>query len=273
MSNFYEMLRSAWAGNNSLVCVGLDPDFSKLPACVKELDRPIFEFNKAIIDATHDLVCAYKPQAACYAAANADDQLRDTIAYIHEVAPTVPVILDAKRADIGNTTRMYASEAFERYAADAVTVNPYMGMDAVKPFLDYADKGIIVLCRTSNPGSKEVQDLLLENGERLYLYLAERISTVWNYNHNVMMVTGATCPDELGEIRRRIGNEVALLVPGIGAQGGDLKGVLEQGLTPDKTGLVINSSRGIIFASSGTDFAEAARRETIKLRDAINALR
>lgn len=271
--SFYQMLRGAWAANNSLVCVGLDPDYSKLPECVKNTKRPIFTFNKAIIDATKDLVCAYKPQAACYASADADADLKDTIGYIHEVAPGVPVILDAKRADIGNTSRMYAEEAFVRYGADAVTVNPYMGMEAIKPFLDYADKGIIVLCRTSNPGAKEVQDIILESGEKLFLYLAGRIANEWNYNHNVLMVTGATCPDELGEIRRKIGNEVALLVPGIGAQGGDLEGVLREGLTPDRTGLVINSSRGIIFASKGEDYAEAARREAAKLRDAINKLR
>ena len=215
--NFYDKLRAAWRNNDSLVCVGLDPDPAKLPACVRGLDKPVFAFNKAIIDATKDLVCAYKPQAACYAAQDADDQLAETIRYIHEVAPTVPVILDAKRADIGNTTRMYAAEAFERYQADAVTVNPYMGMDAIKPFLDCADKGVVVLCRTSNGGAKEIQELVLQNGELLYQYLAERISTVWNYNHNVLLVTGATCPAELGEIRKRVGDSVALFVPGTGA--------------------------------------------------------
>ncbi len=271
--NFYDKLRAAWRNNDSLVCVGLDPDPAKLPACVREQEKPVFTFNKAIIDATKDLVCAYKPQAACYAAQNADAELAETICYIHEVAPDVPVILDAKRADIGNTTRMYVSEAFERYQADAVTVNPYMGMDAIKPFLDCADKGVVVLCRTSNGGAKEIQELVLQNGELLYQYLAERVSTVWNYNRNVLLVTGATCPAELGEIRKRVGDSVALLVPGIGAQGGDLEGVLRNGLTADKTGLVINSSRGIIFASNGEDFAEAARREAVKLRDAINAFR
>ena len=270
---FYDKLRGAWQANNSLVCVGLDPDPAKLPACVKSLEKPVFEFNKAIIDATKDLVCAYKPQAACYAAQNADDQLAETIRYIHAAAPSVPVILDAKRADIGNTTRMYVTEAFDRYQADAVTVNPYMGMDAIKPFLDCADKGVVVLCRTSNGGAKEIQELVLQNGEMLYQYLAQRISTVWNYNRNVLLVTGATCPEELGDIRKRVGDSVALLVPGIGAQGGDLEGVLRNGLTADRTGLVINSSRGIIFASSGEDFAEAARREALKLRDAINSFR
>lgn len=269
---FMEMLRSAWKNNDSLVCVGLDPDPAKLPPCLRTETHPIFAFNKAIVDATKNAVCAYKPQAAMYAGANADDDLEMTISYIHENAPGVPVILDAKRADIGNTTAMYAKEAFERYQADAVTVNPYMGMDALKPFLDRADKGVIVLCRTSNGGAKEIQELRLENGELLYRHIAALIAGPWNYNGNTMLVAGATFPAELGAIRKIVG-DTPLLVPGIGAQGGDLEGVLENGLTADRTGLVINSSRGIIYASSGTDFAEAAGRAAAELKAKINALR
>lgn len=267
MASFMDMLRSAWKTNRSLVCVGLDPDPAKMPDGVSVLD-----FNRAIIDATKDLVCAYKPQAACYAGMNEDAALVESIRHVHEAAPGIPVILDAKRADIGNTTKHYVREAFERYGADAVTVNPYMGMDAIKPFLDCADKGVVILCRTSNPGSKEVQELTLANGEKLYEHLASLMATEWNANGNVLLVAGATHPSELGEIRKRVGN-VPLLVPGIGAQGGDLEGVLKNGLTADGTGLIINSSRGIIYASKGADFAEAARAAALELRDAVNALR
>ncbi len=266
---FMEKLSAAWKKNNSLVCIGLDPDLKKMPECVTSRKYPIFEFNKAIVDATASDVCCYKPQAAYYAGQDADDQLLMTMEYLRKNYPEIPVILDAKRADIGNTTQMYALEAFGRYGADAVTVNPYMGMDALKPFLDYADKGVVVLCRTSNKGAKEIQELKLENGMELYKHVAALISGPWNYNGNTMLVAGATFPQELGEIRRIVGT-APLLVPGIGAQGGDLEGVLKYGLTEDKTGLVINSSRGIIYASSGSDFAEKAAAACRELKDAIN---
>ena len=266
---FMEKLSAAWKKSNSLVCVGLDPDLKKMPECVTSRKYPIFEFNKAIVDATASDVCCYKPQAAYYAGQDADGQLLMTMEYLSKNYPEIPVILDAKRADIGNTTQMYALEAFGRYGADAVTVNPYMGMDALKPFLDYADKGVVVLCRTSNKGAKEIQELKLENGMELYKHVAALISGPWNYNGNTMLVAGATFPQELGEIRRIVGT-TPLLVPGIGAQGGDLEGVLKYGLTEDKTGLVINSSRGIIYASSGSDFAEKAAAACRELKDAIN---
>ncbi|MBP5182978.1 MAG: orotidine-5'-phosphate decarboxylase [Lentisphaeria bacterium] len=269
---FYEKLAAAWEKTNSLVCVGLDPDLKKLPPCLQSEKYPIFRFNQAIIDATKDHACCYKPQAAYYAGQSADEELLMTMEYLKKVVPETPVILDAKRADIGNTTAMYALEAFQRYKADAVTVNPYMGMDALKPFLDYADKGVVVLCRTSNKGAKEIQEMILADGRELYKYVASLIAGPWNYNNNTMLVAGATFPEELGEIRRIVGN-TPLLVPGIGAQGGDLEGVLKNGLTPEGTGLVINSSRGIIYASSGTDFAERAGEEALKLKNAINAFR
>lgn len=270
--SFIEKLARAWKQNNSLVCVGLDPDLSKLPACVKSLKNPIFEFNKAIIDTTCDQVCCYKPQIACYEGQNADEDLAMTMAYLKTRCPSVPVILDAKRADIGNTSKMYADAAFLRYGADAVTVNPYMGMDALKPFLDFADRGVVVLCRTSNPGAKEIQELTMSDGTPLYKHVAALVAGPWNYNGNTMLVAGATYPAELGEIRRIVGN-LPLLVPGVGAQGGDLEGVLKFGLTQDKTGLVINSSRGIIFASSGEDFAQKAGSEARKLKESINTYR
>ena len=268
---FMEMLKSAWKKSGSLLCVGLDPDLEKIPEFLRGEKNPLFRFNKASIDATKDQVCSYKPQAAYYAGLSADEDLKMTIDYIHETAPGIPVILDAKRGDIGATTKMYVKEAFERYQADAVTVNPYMGMDAVKPFLDRADKGVIVLCRTSNPGAKEIQELDVA-GEPLYQHVARQVSTVWNFNGNVMLVAGATFPEELGRIRRIIG-DTPLLVPGVGAQGGDVKAVLENGKTADGTGLVINSSRGIIYASSGRDFAEAAGEAARKLNGTINSYR
>ena len=268
---FMEMLAGAWKSGNSLVCVGLDPDIAKIPQFLREKEHPLFQFNKGIIDATKDQVCAYKPQAAYYAGLDADEDLLLTIRYIKEVAPQVPVILDAKRADIGATSQMYAKEAFERYGADAVTVNPYMGMDALKPFLDHADKGVIVLCRTSNPGAKEIQELDV-GGEMLYQRVARLVSGPWNYNKNTMLVAGATFPAELGEIRKIVG-DTPLLVPGVGAQGGDVRAVLENGMTADGTGLVINSSRGIIYASNGDDFAEAAGKACQELNTLINSFR
>ena len=269
---FIDKLNQIWAKNNSLVCVGLDPDLAKMPECVKSLKNPIFAFNKAIIDATCRDVCCYKPQIACYEGQSAEEDLAMTLEYIRSVCPEVPVILDAKRGDIGNTSKMYAKEAFERYQADAVTLNPYMGMDALKPFLDYEEKGAVILCRTSNGGAKEIQELQLANGLPLYKHVAALIAGPWNYNGNNMLVAGATAPAELGEIRKIVG-KTPLLVPGIGAQGGDLEGVLKFGLTEEKTGLVINSSRGIIYASNGEDFAEKAGEETRKLKTAINAHR
>lgn len=270
--SFMKLLKNAWAEKDSLVCAGLDPVLEKLPPCVMKFPHPVFEFNKAIIDTTKNDVCAYKPQAAMYEGIGAEEDLENTIRYIHKTAPGIPVILDVKRADIGNTSSMYAKEAFDRYGADAVTVNPYLGCDALKPFLDRADKGVIILCRTSNPGAKEVQDLRLDSGEPLYLHLAKLIAEKWNSNGNIMLVAGATFPGELGAIRKIIGN-MPLLVPGIGAQGGDLEGVLQNGLTSEKTGLVINSSRGIIFASNGDNFAAAAAAAALDLKNKINRFR
>lgn len=269
---FMEMLKNAWKKSNSLVCVGLDPDLKKMPECVKSRKNPIFEFNRAIIDATAANACCYKPQIAYYAGQGADEDLMLTMRYLKQNYPEIPVILDAKRADIGATSNMYAKEAFERFGADAVTVNPYMGMDALKPFLDYADKGVVILCRTSNPGAKEVQEIKAADGRELYKHIAGLIAGPWNYNGNTLLVAGATFPEELGEIRRIVGN-VPLLVPGIGAQGGDVEKVMKNGLTDDKTGLIINSSRGIIYASSGEDFAEAAGKAAKDLKELINQFR
>ncbi len=268
---FWEKLEQAARRNRSLVCVGLDPFMGKLPDCVKETDRPFFEFNRQIIDATCDWVCCYKPQAAYYAGADRDNELKMTIEYIHERAPEVPVILDVKRGDIGSTAEQYAAEAFERYAADAVTVNPYMGFDAVKPFLDHADKGVIILCRTSNPHSGDFQNLVAD-GVPLYEHVARRVRDEWNYNRNAALVVGATYPEELSRLRS-ICPDLWFLVPGVGAQGGDLEKVVISGCNSAGNGIIVNSSRGIIFADRSEKFAVAAGEAAAKLRDQINSFR
>jgi orotidine-5'-phosphate decarboxylase len=268
---FSVKLQNILRKNNSFVCVGLDPDLNKLPDHLRNSENPIFEFNRSIVDATHDCVCAYKPQIAYYSAFGAESQLEMTIAYIREKYPEIVVILDAKRGDIGSTAQMYAKEAFDRYAADAVTVNPYMGSDTLDPYLCRADKGVVVLCKTSNPGSGDLQDLLVEGGA-LYLRVAKLAADKWNTRSNVMLVVGATFPEEMAQIRM-FAPDIPFLVPGIGAQGGDVEAVLRAGCTPDGLGLVINSSRGIIYADDTENFAEAARAKTIELRDQINSLR
>ena len=269
--NFIRATRSSWTKNNSLVCVGLDPDLNKIPVHIREMDEPLFEFNRAIIDATGDLVCAYKPQAAYYASVAAEAQLEKTIGYIHANCPGIPVILDAKRGDIGSTAEMYAIEAFERYGADAVTVNPYMGGDTLEPFLRYKDKGVVILCRTSNPGARDIQDLE-SGGEKIYRIIAARASGEWNKNGNIALVVGATYPDELMEIRSIVG-DMPLLVPGIGAQGGDVEKAVRNGADSKGAGMIINSSRGIIYAGKGQDFPGAARVAAMALRDEINRYR
>lgn len=265
---FMEKVEAAWERNNSLVCVGLDPDLDKLPDCVKHRPHPIFEFNRAIIDATADLVCAYKPQAAYYAGQDADEQLQMTIDHIRHKHPDIPVILDVKRGDIGSTAEMYAKEAFDRYQADAVTVNPYLGLDSLQPFLERRERGIIVLCRTSNPSSSEIQGLVC--GENtVFEHVAMLARDKWNVNGNILLVIGATFPDELARIRR-LCPDMPFLVPGVGAQGGDVKRVVENGATADGTGLIINSSRGIIYAGGSERFAAAAAAAADELRHAIN---
>jgi orotidine-5'-phosphate decarboxylase len=271
MSHFIEQLERAWDVNGSLVCVGLDPEIERFPPQVIDQPSPIFQFNKAIIDATADLVCAYKPQFAHYAAYEAEDQLERTIDYIQSTYPGIPVILDSKRGDVGNTAERYAIEAFERYHADAVTVSPYLGGDSMEPFLKYEDKGVIILCRTSNPGAGDLQDLEV-GGRRLFHVVADLAARRWNKRGNCALVVGATYPRELAEVREIVGN-MPLLVPGVGAQGGDVAQAVQSGQTDAGAGLVISSSRGILYASSGENFVSAAREATLKLRDQINASR
>lgn len=269
--SFIEQISSCWKKNNSLVCVGLDPDLEKIPAHLQGAEAPLFEFNRQIIDQTADLVCAFKPQIAYYSAVGAERELELTVDYIHDNYPGTPVILDAKRGDIGSTSDMYVRESFDRYGVDAVTVNPYMGTDTLDPFLNRSDKGIIILCRTSNPGARDIQDLRTE-GKKLYQVVADKAAHDWNRNGNVLLVVGATYPDELREIRSIVGN-MPFLVPGIGAQGGNVESAVQNGQDAGGTGMIINSSRGIIYSSDGEDFAEAARKSTLLLKEEINRYR
>lgn len=272
--DFKTRLATSVAQNNSLVCVGLDSELSKLPSKFKSSKEPMYEFNCAIIDATANLVCAYKANSAFYEAEGPSgiEQLQKTVAYIHDKYPGIPVILDAKRADIGNTNTGYTKFIFEYLNVDAVTVHPYLGHEAIEPFLEYKDRGIIVLCRTSNSGAAEFQDLEA-NGQRLYQTVAQNVHDKWNVNNNCLLVVGATYPKEMKEIREMVGDDMTFLVPGVGAQGGDIEATVRAGVNNYGDGMIINSSRGIIFASDGDDFAEAARVETEKLRGEINKYR
>jgi orotidine-5'-phosphate decarboxylase len=270
---FTEQLAGAWQNNNSLLCVGLDPDPAKLPAQFQGKPDAIFQFCAAIADATADLACAFKPQIAYFAAHRAEDQLEALIAHIHEKHPGVPVILDAKRGDIGSTAEQYAIEAFERYQADAVTVNPYMGRDSVEPWLAYQDKGVILLCRTSNPGGSDLQfQKVGAGGTAVYELVAELVAKSWNTTGQCALVVGATFPGEIARVREIVG-DLPMLVPGIGAQGGDIEATVKAGKTAAGTGLMINSSRAILYAGKGEDFTAAARVVALETRDAINRYR
>jgi orotidine-5'-phosphate decarboxylase len=265
--NFIELLNNAIDKNNSLVCVGLDPVLGKLPEEFKAKEKPFFEFNKSIIEATHDLVCAYKPNSAFYEALGADgiSQLKETCDYIKQNYPDIPIILDAKRGDIGSTNNGYVEFAFDYLGCDAITLHPYMGQDSLQPFLDRMDNGCIILCQTSNEGSSEFQSLEA-NGEKLYKTVAGAVAKKWNKNGNCLLVVGATYPEKLKEIRKITGDEMTFLVPGIGAQGGDVEATLKAGLNASGKGLIINSSRAIIYA-------ENPRQETENLQRQINQYR
>ncbi|TFW23287.1 orotidine-5'-phosphate decarboxylase [Massilia arenosa] len=270
--NFVNKLSAAWRTNNSLLCVGLDPDLAKLPPALRHADG-IATFCKAIVDATADAACAFKPQIAYFAALGAEKQLEEVCAYIRSRYPHIPLVLDAKRGDIGATATQYAREAYDRYGADAVTVNPYMGFDSVEPYLEWADRGVIVLCRTSNAGGSDLQFLDV-GGKPLYQHVASLVAHKWNRSGQCALVVGATFPAELRAVREIVG-DMPLLVPGIGAQGGDVQATVEAGRTADATGMMINSSRAILYAApaAGEDFAAAARRAALATRDDINRYR
>jgi orotidine-5'-phosphate decarboxylase len=259
--------------NNSLVCVGLDSDIDKLPESIKQKENPQFEFNKAIIDATHDLVCSYKPNSAFYEAYGdrGVGELKMTCDYLKENYPEIPIIIDAKRGDIGNTNNGYVKFVFDYLNADAVTVIPYLGIEALAPFFAANRGGIIIGCHSSNPGAKEFQEIEI-NGKPLYHIVAEEIMKQYGDNQDCMIFMGATYPEELSTIRKIVG-DMTILSPGVGAQEGIIEKVVKAGINSKKQGIIINSSRGIIFASSEDDFAEKARVATEKLRDLINEAR
>lgn len=269
--NFVTALKKRWHDANSLVCVGLDPESAKFPPKFANDPDAIFAFCRDIADATAEYVCCFKPQIAHFAAHGAESALERLIAHLHAKHPGVPVILDAKRGDIGSTAQQYAVEAFDRYQADAVTANPYLGRDSVQPFLDRADKGVVILCRTSNAGAGDLQDLPVE-GRPLYQHVAEKVARDWNGHGNCALVVGATWPEQLREVRAIVG-DVPFLVPGVGAQGGDVEAVVSNAKTADGSGLIVSSSRAILYASQGDDYAEAAATAAKALRDEINRYR
>jgi orotidine-5'-phosphate decarboxylase len=265
---FTERLAARWRAADTLLCVGLDPDPTRFPAPLRDRDDAIFAFCRAIVDATAEFACAFKPQIAYFAARRAEDQLERLLAHIRSAHPQLPVILDAKRGDIGSTAEHYAREAFERYGADAVTLSPYMGLDSIEPFLEYADRGVFLLCRTSNPGGNDLQ-MLDVGGVRLYEYVARLAASQWNTNGQLGLVVGATYPNELARVRALAG-DLPLLVPGIGVQGGDVQAAVQAGQTARGDGLAINSSRAILYAGHDEHYAAAAREAARRTRDEIN---
>jgi orotidine-5'-phosphate decarboxylase len=271
MPNFTLSLKQSWRRSGSLLCVGLDPDPGRMPPQLAGRPDAILRFCTAIVDATADLVCAFKPQIAYFAAERAEDQLEALIEHIRSHHPEVPVVLDAKRGDIGPTAQQYAREAFERYGADAVTVSPYLGYDSIEPYLEHAGRGVILLCRTSNAGGSDLQSLDV-GGERLYERVARLAATRWNRSGQLGLVVGATFPQELARVRA-LAPELPLLVPGIGVQGGDVAATVAAGCDLGGAGMMINSSRAILYAGSGESFAEAARQAAARTRDTINRYR
>jgi len=270
MSVFLDKLQHAWAMSNSQLVVGLDPDPAAFPPALPDGPDRILRFCQEIVRATAPHACGFKPQIAYFAAQAAEAQLADLCLWIRETYPDHMLILDAKRGDVGSTATQYAREAFERFSADAVTVNPYMGSDAVAPFLAWRDKGVIVLCRTSNPGGDDLQNLHVVPDTPLYLHVAGMVADQWNLHQQCALVVGATYPEEIRQVRERVG-DMPLLIPGVGAQGGDLQATVRAGRNRDGTGMLINSGRAILYASQGVDWREAATAAARDTRDAINA--
>jgi orotidine-5'-phosphate decarboxylase len=271
---FLQQLSQASQRNQSMLCVGLDPEPSRFPGSWKGDASRIYDFCAAIVDATADAVIAFKPQIAYFAAHRAEAQLERLIQHIKRVAPQVPVILDAKRGDIGSTAEQYAIEAFERYGADAVTLSPFMGFDSVAPYLKYHGKGAILLCRTSNPGGDDLQAQRLQGVDGqplLYEHIARLAQGPWNLNGQLGLVVGATYPAEIERVRA-LAPTLPLLIPGIGAQGGDAVATVRAGLTAQGP-IIVSSSRAILYASSGDDFAQAARQTALLTRDTLQAAR
>ena len=274
--NFTQQLARSEALNDSLLCVGLDPDPAKFPGSWKDDPARIFDFCATIVDATRDLVIAFKPQIAYFAAHRAEDQLERLIAHIHRAAPEVPVILDAKRGDIGSTAEQYAREAFERYRADAVTLSPFLGFDSIEPYLQHEGKGLILLCRTSNPGGADLQAQTLQSGDKLFEHIARLAGGAWNRSGQLGLVVGATYPAEIERVRE-LAPTLPLLIPGIGAQGGDAVATVRAGWRESggrtTAPIIVSSSRAVLYASRGADFAEAAHRAAAAARDELNHAR
>jgi orotidine-5'-phosphate decarboxylase len=266
-TSFSAKLRAAWSARDSMLCVGLDPDLARLPSGIDKSPRGVLEFCRAIVESTADVVCAFKPQIAYFAAIGAERELEELCRHIRTNHPEVVLILDSKRGDIGDTAALYAREAFERYGADAVTVNPYLGTDSLEPFFAHTGRGTIVLCRTSNAGSGEFQNIDVD-GAPLYEHIAKTAATKWAARGDVALVVGATYPTELARVRAIVG-DMPLLVPGVGAQGGDVEAVVRAGRDSTGYGLIINSSRAVLYAGSGNDYAEQARAVALATRDAI----
>ena len=274
---FLDMLSAAERQNNSMLCVGLDPEPTKFPDRIKGDSNKIYDFCAAIVDATADVVNSFKPQIAYFAAHRAEGQLERLMEHMRRVAPHVPIILDAKRGDIGSTAEQYAIEAFERYGADAVTLSPFMGWDSVAPYLKFHGKGAFLLCRTSNPGGDDLQTQRLKDvpgTPRMFEHIAQRAQGEWNLNGQLGLVVGATYPKEIERVRE-LAPTVPLLIPGVGAQGGDAVATVKAGLREsggETTGpIIVNSSRAILYASKGDDFADAARRVALHTRETLQA--
>jgi len=268
---FLQRLVAVQQRRDSLLCVGLDPEPERFPAPWRGDPARIFDFCARIVDATKDLVCAYKPQIAYFAAHRAEDQLESLIGYIRRVAPDVPVILDAKRGDIGSTAQQYAREAFVRYQADAVTLSPFMGFDSIEPYLSYDGRGLILLCRTSNPGGSDLQAQTLANGDRLFEHIAKLAAGPWNRGGRLGLVVGATFPAEVARVRA-LAPTLPLLIPGIGAQGGDARATVEAAWRPDGP-IVVNSSRAVLYAGDGEGFALASREAARATRELLAGAR
>ncbi len=267
---FLEQLQAAQTANQSMLCVGLDPEPSRFPGALQGNANKIYDFCAAIVDATADAVIAFKPQIAYFAAHRAEGQLERLMEHMRRVAPQVPIILDAKRGDIGSTAEQYAIEAFERYGADAVTLSPFMGFDSVQPYLKYHDKGAFLLCRTSNKGGDDLQSQRLasiDGQPLLYEHVAKLAQGPWNFNGQLGLVVGATYPNEIERVRV-IAPSLPLLIPGVGAQGGDAVATVRAGWRSDAP-IIVNSSRAILYASAKNDFAQAARIEALKTRDLL----
>lgn len=262
--HFFERIARRQQAIDSLLCIGLDPDRRRIPACCGSGEEAIFNFCKAIIDATADIASCYKPQIAYFAAEGAEDAMQETVRYIQQLE--IEVILDGKRGDIGSTAEMYARELFERYGADATTVNPYMGLDSIQPYIDYPDKGIFILCRTSNSGGMDLQHLTLKDGKTVYEHVAHKATHDWNSNRNIGLVVGATRPTELRTIRN-ISGDMTLLLPGVGAQGANVAEIMRAG---QGGGMLISSSRAILYAGQDENFADAANQVALAIRDEIN---